>query len=136
MRQPPARQTDLDVTLLGTLRLAAELVPGLLRGAYSRGPYPGGRDINTIWQTSYPTLQRGESVQVTPVYRQGIYLADFDRSRFRLSTGSSGIPGHPRYDDCIDEYRAGVSRPLLYTRATVETASSDTSTIVPVGQAE
>ncbi|MBT5774185.1 MAG: penicillin acylase family protein [Dehalococcoidia bacterium] len=120
-----------------TLRYAHSLesVP-LLRGAYSRGPYPGGGDVNTIWQSSYPTLRRGESVQVTPAYRQVIDLADFDRSRFQLSTGSSGIPGHPRYDDCIDEYRAGVSRPLLYTRAAVDAATTDTTVIVPVGQGE
>ena len=120
-----------------TLRYAHSLesVP-LLRGAYSRGPYPGGGDVNTIWQSSYPTLRRGDSVAVTPAYRQVIDLANFDRSRFQLSTGSSGIPGHPRYDDCIDEYRAGQSRPLLYSRAAVEAVATDATVIVPVGQAE
>jgi len=75
---------------------------------------------------------------VTPAYRQVVDLADFGRSRFPLSGGggSSGIPGHPRYDDCIDEYRAGVSRPLLYSRAAVDAASSDTTVILPVGQCE
>jgi penicillin G amidase len=112
-----------------------EAVP-LLKQAYSRGPYPGGGDVNTVWQSSYPTLRRGESVAVTPAYRQVIDLADFDRSRFQLSTGGSGIPGHPRYDDCIDEYRAGESRPLLYSRTAVEAANTETTVIVPAGQAE
>ena len=120
-----------------TLRYAhsLEAVP-LLRQSFSRGPYPGGGDVNTVWQNSYPTLRRGASISVTPAYRQVIDLADFDRSRFQLSTGGSGIPGHPRYDDCIDEYRAGQSRPLLYSRAAVEAATTETTVIVPAGQAE
>ena len=114
---------------------ALEGVP-LLRGAYSRGPHPSGGDVNTVWQSSYPTLRRGESIPVTPAYRQVIDLADFDRSRFQLSTGISGIPGHPRYDDCIEEYRGGRSRPLLYSRAAIEAAAEGTTVIVPAEQPE
>ena len=124
------------MTLLGALRLAARLTPELLCEAYSRGPYPGGGDVNTSWQSSYPTLRRGESVAVTPASRQVIDQTNFDRSRFQLSTGSSGIPGNPRYDDCIDEYRTGQNRPLRYSRATVEAVATDTTVIVLVGQAE
>ncbi|TAK75287.1 MAG: hypothetical protein EPO16_09255, partial [Dehalococcoidia bacterium] len=46
-----------------------------------------------------------------------------DRGCFMLATGNSGIPGHPRYDDCIADYLAGRYRPLLYTRAAIEAAA-------------
>ena len=49
-------------------------------------------------------------------------LADFDRSTFILLSGNSGIPDHPRYDDCLSDYLAGRQRPLLYSRAAVEAA--------------
>ena len=83
-----------------------------------------------------PHAPTGESVAVTPASRQVIDQTNFDRSRFQLSTGSSGIPGNPRYDDCIDEYRTGQNRPLRYSRATVEAVATDTTVIVLVGQAE
>jgi penicillin amidase len=72
---------------------------------------------------------------VAPAYRQVIDLGDFDRSTFQLLSGVSGIPGHPRYDDCTEEYLAGVSRPLLFSRAAVEAAAKSTLAIEPAGAA-
>ena len=78
----------------------------------SRGPYPFGGDVNTIAQGGYSLYRGSDANAFTPAYRQVIDLADPDRSRFILPAGNSGIPGHPRYDDCIDDYLAGRRYPL------------------------
>ena len=38
------------------------------------------------------------------------------------TTRASGIPGHPRYDDCVAEMLGGRYRPLLFSQAAVEAA--------------
>ena len=45
---------------------------------------------------------------------------------FMHPTGASGIPGHPRYDDCIDEYVAGAYRPLLFNELAIRAATEAT----------
>ncbi len=96
-----------------------EHVPGLGHW-YSRGPYPFPGDGNTVLQASYSVGTGTGRVGTLPGYRQVIDLADFDRSVFQLSTGNSGIPGHPRYGDCIEEFIAGRYRPLLYSTEAIE----------------
>ncbi|MBM4415164.1 MAG: penicillin acylase family protein [Chloroflexi bacterium] len=90
----------------------------LLGRLVARGPFPG--DGNTLLQGSFSLLQGPSSVAVMPCYRHVIDLGDPDRSLFQLPTGNSGIPGHPRYDDAIEEFLGSRHRPLLYTRAAVE----------------
>jgi penicillin amidase len=108
-------------------------VPGLGR-QLSRGPYPNGGDVNTVNQGGYSVHDGPQSLGFVPAYRQVIDLADFDRSTFQLPAGNSGIPGHPRYDDCIEEYRAGRSRPLLYSPAAIEEAAEHRLTLLPSGE--
>ncbi len=97
-----------------------EAIPVVGR-AFSRGPYPAGGDVNTVWQGAYAARQDGPSlIGFSPGYRQVLDLGRWDRSTFLLPTGGSGIPGHPRYDDSIEEFRAGRQRPLLYSREAVE----------------
>jgi penicillin amidase len=90
---------------------------------FSRGPAPFGGDVNTVWQAAFSAHATHARTQVTAAYRQVIDLADFDRSTFILLSGNSGIPDHPRYDDCLNDYIAGRQRPLLYSRAAVEAAA-------------
>ncbi len=94
----------------------------VVSGAFSRGPYPaGGRREHDL--AGAPTQRRGtvrRSPGSAPGYRQVLDLGRWDRSTFQLPTGVSGIPGHPRYDDSIEEFRAGRQRPLLYSREAVE----------------
>jgi len=100
--------------------------------SFSRGSRPAGGDVNTVWQVSTPVAEeRDQRGGVSPAYRQVIDLANFDDSTFQLPTGISGIPGHPRYDDCIDEYMAGRTRPLLFTRGAVTAAEESTLVIEP-----
>lgn len=85
----------------------------------SRGPYALGGDVNTVWQGGYVLGLGYEAIGFVPAYRQVLDLAAWDRSTFQLAAGNVGIPGHPRYDDCIAEYLTGAYRPLLYTAEVV-----------------
>jgi penicillin amidase len=105
-------------------------VPGVGRW-FSRGPYPFGGDVNTVCQGGYSVHAGADASGFTPAYRHVIDLGDFDRSRFMLPTGNSGIPGHARYDDCIDDYLAGRTRPLLMSRAAVDAALEDALRLEP-----
>jgi len=108
---------------LHPLRLNHSFRPVPLIGSrFSRGPFPFGGDVNTVSQGGYSVHRGSDANGFTPSYRQVIDLADFDRSRFQIPSGNSGIPGHPRYDDCTREYLAGEMRPLLTSRAAVDAA--------------
>jgi penicillin G amidase len=97
-------------------------VPGLGR-LFSRGDRPFGGDVNTLVQGQSTLWTETATVRIAPGYRQVVDLEDWDRSVFMVPTGNNGIPGHPRYDDCIDEYVAGTYRPLLFSREAVEAAA-------------
>jgi penicillin amidase len=112
-------------------------IPGLGR-MFSAGPYPFGGDVNTVQQAAYTLHDQREGakeVAIMPAYRQVIDLADFDRSTFILPTGNSGIPGHPRYTDCVPDYLAGRQRPLLFTAAAVAQAAEARLSLVPAAEA-
>jgi penicillin amidase len=105
-------------------------VPGLGRW-FSRGPFPFPGDVNTVCQGGYSIYSGPGRAAFTPTYRQVIDLGDFDRSVFQLPAGNSGIPGHPRYDDCIEEYLRGDVRPLLYSRQAVDAAVEHSLVLEP-----
>ena len=103
------------------LRLDHPLAAVPLAGRrFSRGPYPHGGDINTVNVGGFTVWHGLDGPGYAAAYRQVIDLADLDRSTFQIPAGNSGIPGHPRYDDCIEEYLEGRYRPLLYSREAVE----------------
>ena len=105
---------------------------------FSVGAFPFGGDVNTVQQAAYTlhdaragTSGGAKAAAIAPAYRQVIDLADFDRSTFILATGNSGIPGHPRYTDCIADYLAGRQRPLLFSAAAIEQAAESRLSLVP-----
>ncbi len=112
-------------------RHALDAVPGLGRW-WSRGDRPLGGDINTVAQAQGWTWDDRGSLRIAPGYRQIIDVGHWDESRFMLPTGTSGIPGHPRYDDCIDEYLAGEYRPLLFSESAVRLAAESTLVLDPL----
>lgn len=99
---------------------------------FSRGPFPVGGDVNTIWQGGY-TVHDGPrgTTGFSPAYRQVLDLADWDASRFQLPAGNSGIPGHPRYNDCTVEFLEGRYRPLRFSREVVELEAEHRLTLNP-----
>lgn len=98
---------------------------------FSRGDHPYGGDVNTVNQAMSPTWREQSRVSVAPGVRLVMDPGDWDASVFMLPTGTSGIPGHPRYADCIAEYLAGAYRPLLFSRSAVEAAAEATLVIEP-----
>ncbi|HJM75027.1 MAG TPA: penicillin acylase family protein [Dehalococcoidia bacterium] len=98
---------------------------------FSRGPFPYGGDLNTINTGGYTVWHGLDRQGYGAAYRQVIDLADFDSAVFQLPGGNSGIPGHPRYDDCTQEFLAGRYRPLLYSRAAIEAQTEHLLTLVP-----
>ncbi|MGE3962274.1 MAG: penicillin acylase family protein [Dehalococcoidia bacterium] len=108
-------------------------VPGV--GArWSRGTRPFGGDVNTIVQAQGSAWGARNAVRIAPGYRQVLDLGDWDASVFMQPTGNSGIPGHPRYDDCIDEYVAGAYRPLLFNELAIRAAAEATLVLERSGE--
>ncbi len=101
---------------------------------FGAGPYPFGGDVNTVQQAAYSLREvrtGAKAAEIAPAYRQVVDLADLDRSTFILPTGNSGIPGHPRYLDCVADYLAGRQRPLLFSPAAIEQAVESRLSLVP-----
>jgi len=115
-----------------TLRHPLRAIPALGRLS-SRGPYEYGGDVNTVWQGGFSLYGGPSDSGFAPVYRQVIDLANIDRSTYSLATGSSGIPGHPRYDDQVRDHLRGRQRPLLFTREAVEAAADHRLVLAPAG---
>lgn len=88
---------------------------------FDRGPFPYGGDTNTVWQAAFvPRLPISSDGGFTASWRQIIDLGDFDKSRVIHTTGQSGHPGSPHYDDYIAKWLAGEYHPMLWSRAAVE----------------
>ena len=103
----------------------------LLGRLWSRGPFPAGGDVNSVSQAGFSLVDGPDRPAQVPVYRQVIDLGDPDRSLALLPAGVSGIPGHPRYDDCVEEMLAGRYRPLLFSRQAVEAALESRLELAP-----
>lgn len=87
----------------------------LLRPIFSRGPYPIGGDGDTPHQAA-SSAGNDAAISFIPSYRQIVDLADFSNSRAIHTTGQSGLPGNPHYDDFIPLWREGHYHPMHYGR--------------------
>ncbi|MDP6605688.1 MAG: penicillin acylase family protein, partial [Dehalococcoidia bacterium] len=99
---------------------------------FSRGPYPYGGDLNTVNTGGFTIWHGLDRRGYAAAYRHVIDLGDLDASVFQLPAGNSGIPGHARYDDCIDEYLDGRYRPLVYGREAIERRTQHVLELVPL----
>jgi penicillin amidase len=99
---------------------------------FNRGPYPYGGDINTVWQASFvPKLPYEPAGGFTASWRQIMDLSDWDASRAVHTTGQSGHPASPHYDDMIPMWLKGEYHPLLWKRERVEAHAAHRLTLVP-----
>ena len=57
-----------------------------------------------------------------PVYRMLADLGEPRRSRWQLTTGQSGQPGSPHYDDMIEGWRTGARTPSISRSTSVRAA--------------
>jgi penicillin amidase len=96
-----------------------------LRGAFSRS-VPNGGDAFTV---NVGPISRGEPYYQLNVasYRQLIDLGDLDGSRFIHTTGQSGNPLSPRYDDWIGPWQRVEYVPIPFD----EIVAGETLTLSP-----
>jgi penicillin amidase len=77
---------------------------------FSRGAAIGGNQ-ETVAQTSFDPNDPFDSV-VAPGWRMVADVANPERSRWQISTGQSGQPGSPHYDDLFPRWLAGEMQPM------------------------
>ncbi len=102
----------------------------IIEAIFNRGPIAvdgtGAAVNNTAYATNEPY-----TVRVVPSYRQIVDMADFTRSVSMHTTGQSGHPYHPHYDDMIEPWRDIAYHPMLWVRADVESHAEGTLILRP-----
>lgn len=82
---------------------------------FNRGPYPMGGDDTTPCQSALSTGSYDAGSWI-PSYRQIVDLGNLAASRSIHTTGQSGHPGSPHFDDFIPSWRRGHYHPMRYDR--------------------
>jgi penicillin amidase len=90
-----------------------------IEAIFNRGPVPVDGTRATVNNTGY-SLESPYGVETVPSYRQIVDLEDLTRSVSMHTTGQSGHPYHPHYDDMIDPWRNIEYHPMLWERTDVE----------------
>lgn len=88
----------------------------VLRPLASRSVRIGGDSV-----TVNPVMRIGDRI-IASSYRQIVDLADFDRSRFVLTTGQSGQPGSRHCTDQLSRWSAVSYLPMRFSKAEVDRA--------------
>lgn len=110
---------------------------GLIEALFNRGPVGvsgGSAVVNaTGWDLRYDPLTGQFDYTVTSVpSERAIYdLGNWDESRTMHTTGQSGHPFHPHYDDMIDPWAQVKYHPLRWTREAVNGAAAATMVLLP-----
>jgi penicillin amidase len=88
---------------------------------FNRGPFPQGGDTNTVWQAAFvPKLPIAPEGGFTASWRQIFDVGNWDDSRGVHTTGQSGHPASPHYDDQIRLWLDGKYHPMPWSRSRVE----------------
>jgi penicillin amidase len=103
---------------------------GPIEALFNRGPVPVDGAIATINNTGYSSSNPFGVVTV-PSFRQIVDLQDLSRSLSMHTTGQSGHPFNPHYDDMIDPWRNIEYHAMLWTRDQVIDAAEATLTLTP-----
>jgi penicillin amidase len=99
------------------------------RALVTVGPFPRGGGPHTVNVSGY---QPDTFWQVHgPSFRMVLDVGNWDNSRAMNTPGQSGDPASPHYRDLAPEWAQGRYFPLLYSRAAVEEAASQTIYLVP-----
>lgn len=85
---------------------------------FCRGPYPMGGDADTPCQVAVAPGGFAATEWI-PSYRQIVDLGNLANSRSIHTTGQSGLPGSPHYDDFIPLWLQGQYHPMLFERKAV-----------------
>jgi penicillin amidase len=94
-----------------------------------RGPVQRPGDEDVLQATGFEGDSFAQSTGAS--YREIFDLADWDQSRAINVPGQSGQPGSKHYDDLLALWSAGRYFPLLYSKAAVDRATTDTLQLAP-----
>lgn len=103
---------------------------GIIEAIFNRGPVVVDGTGGAVNATSY-SMSDPYTVIAVPSQRQIVDLEYFERSLTMHTTGQSGHPFHPHYDDMIDPWRNIQYHPMLWTRGQVEAAAEAHLTLTP-----
>lgn len=103
----------------------------LLERIVNRGPVAVSGSTATVnaasWNAASGSFEIGSAVSERVVYD----LGDWSRSLSVITTGQSGHPYSPHYDDAIDMWRLVEFKPMLWTREQVEQAAAQKLILQP-----
>jgi penicillin amidase len=91
---------------------------------------PWGGDEQTVNQAGIDGTQ-GFATAVIPSWRVVVDLGDLDRSAGVLPAGNSGNPASSHWDDQVERYAAGRTRPLAFSASAIEEATVASLTLDP-----
>ncbi|MGB0386959.1 MAG: penicillin acylase family protein, partial [Ardenticatenaceae bacterium] len=83
-----------------------------------------GGDGSTVNATAFSYAHDYAATSI-PTYRQIVDVGVWENSRMLHTTGQSGQPFHPHYDDMIDSWRRADLSPMLWTQEQTHTASEE-----------
>ncbi|MDT8306257.1 MAG: penicillin acylase family protein [Anaerolineae bacterium] len=101
----------------------------------NRGPYRVGGTTSAVnatrWSWSEPA-----AVTTLPSLRMVLNLSDFDSSLAIHTTGQSGHPFHPHYDDLIPMWQTGEYYPMVFTPSAITEATAEHLRLFPAEVSE
>lgn len=103
----------------------------LLERIVNRGPFATSGGPETVNSTGWDAGVGSFAVTTLPSLRMIIDLGDFQRNVAIHSTGQSGHPYSPNYDDMIGLWQENNYLPMLWTPEQVEAAAANTLTLSP-----
>ncbi|HWC31607.1 MAG TPA: penicillin acylase family protein, partial [Actinomycetota bacterium] len=115
------------VTFAGRLAMIPDLAEMCTAGVAEVGG-----DEQTVMQGMYEP-EVGYDVVVAPSWRQVIDLGDLDASMGTNTTGQSGNPASPHFNDLFDLWSTGGLHPMPFSRPSVEAAARGTLRLLPPG---
>ena len=105
----------------------------LIEDVVNRGPVALSGDDESVNATGWNAGSGSFDVSTGPSERVVYDLSDWTRSLSVNTTGQSGHPYSPHYDDQIDLWRHIEFKPMLWSREQVEAAAASTLVLVPGG---
>ncbi|HEX9694479.1 MAG TPA: penicillin acylase family protein [Actinomycetota bacterium] len=97
---------------------------------FTGGVVEAGGDEQTLDQGAFEP-ERSYDVAVLPSWRQIVDLSDPDASVGIHTTGQSGHPGSPHWNDLLPLWARGEYHPLPFSREAVEANAEATTALVP-----
>ena len=106
---------------------------GPIESLVNRGPVPVGGSTECVNNTMWYGGSDHFGARLIPSMRMIVDLGDFDQSVTVNSTGNSGHPASPDYDNQILSWAGVRYHPMLWSRSKVEAGAKHRLVLNPVG---